>query len=82
MADDDEGNWRNSNKHRMLYKHEGKLLSKDDFFYMTANSGNTPSPREDPRLEVEETKNSMSKLNKKNSNRNLTPPLVEYCETD
>jgi len=39
----EEGQWR-KRKQRVLLKHLGKLLSKDDFFYLTANSGNTPSP--------------------------------------
>ncbi len=34
----------------MLYKHEGKLLSKDEVIMMTYNTGgcNTPSPKEYP----------------------------------
>jgi hypothetical protein len=39
----EDGQWRRR-KRKVLSKHEGKLLSRDDFFYLTANSGNTPSP--------------------------------------
>ncbi len=79
MADDDDGQWRNRQKHRLLLKHEGKLLSKDDFFYMTANSGNTPSPRQE-KLHLE---TKQEKFIKNSSIRNKTPPpIVEYCEPD
>lgn len=48
----ESGQWR-KRKQRILLKHQGKLLSKDEFLYMTANSGNTPSPTS-RKLEEEE----------------------------
>jgi hypothetical protein len=53
----------------MLSKLEGKLLSRDDFFYLTANSGNTPSPTsrkldEDDKLNVTGKVPDVSKMNK------------------
>ena len=80
----EEGQWRRR-KQRMLSKHEGKLLSRDDFFYMTANSGNTPSPTS-RKLEDDEkapavtakipdvsNMNKGSSILKNNRDRNLTP---------
>lgn len=48
----------------MLYKQEGKLLSKDEVFMMTYNTGgcNTPSPKNlnIPQVKIEEDDYSSS----------------------
>jgi hypothetical protein len=46
----------------MLYKHEGKLLSKDEVLMMTYNTGgcNTPSPKNlnAPQVKIDEDDDS------------------------
>jgi hypothetical protein len=95
IMEEESGQWRRR-KQRVLLKHQGKLLSRDDFFYMTANSGNTPSPTS-RKLEEEDQLNASAKvppdlsnlnkgsLMKKSRDRNHTPPpqvQVEFCETN
>lgn len=68
LMEGEDGQWRRR-KQRMLSKLEGKLLSRDDFFYLTANSGNTPSPTsrkldEDDKLNVTGKVPDVSKMNK------------------
>ena len=68
IMEEESGQWRRR-KQRILLKHEGKLLSRDEFFYMTANSGNTPSPTS-RKLEEEDQQNQSAKVPPDLSNLN------------